>query len=56
MEDEKYIPEKQLANLPKSIPLQILKILVEKSEKQICKVYCNNGACGTGFFCNIIDG
>jgi hypothetical protein len=29
---------------------------VEKSEKQICKVYCNNGACGTGFFCNILDG
>ena len=56
MESENYIPEKALANLPRSIPYEVLKILMPKMETQICKIECTNGGFGTGFFCNIPKG
>ena len=54
MEDD-YIKEKEkeLVNIPKSIPLVALKLLIPKAETNICKVICNDGGYGTGFFCNI---
>ena len=51
--NENYIKEKEIANMPKSIPLQIMEILVPKLKKQICKIKLNDGGHGTGFFCNI---
>ena len=53
MENDDYIKEKELANIPKAIPYEVLKILGSKMENQICKIECNDGAHGTGFFCNI---
>ena len=56
MQSENYIPEKALANMPSSIPYEVLKALIPKMETQICKIECNNGGFGTGFFCNIPKG
>ena len=53
---ENYIKEKQLAKNPRSIPLEALEILIEKMKTSICKISCNNGGNGTGFFCNISFG
>ena len=53
MKEEKYIKEKELFNLPKSIPAKQLKILLNLLENNICKIYCKDGSSGTGFFCNI---
>ena len=48
-----YIPEKDLEDQPKSIPFETMKILCEYMENRICKIFCNDGGHGTGFFCNI---
>ena len=53
MEEEKYIKEKGLSNLPKVILAKQMKILLTLLETNICKIYCNDGSRGTGFFCNI---
>ena len=53
MADENYIREKELANIPKSIPIDVLKFLIPKAEQSICKIYCTDGGSGTGFFCKI---
>ena len=55
MEEEKYIKEKGLSNLPKVILAKQMKILLNLLETNICKIYCNDGSGshGTGFFCNI---
>ena len=53
MESENYVPEKTLNNLPKSIPLEALEVLIPKLKANICKIECNEGGSGTGFFCNI---
>ena len=53
MENENYIKEKELSNNPKSIHLEELKFLIPKTETCICKIYCNDGGHGTGFFCNV---
>jgi len=53
MEEEKYIKEKELSNLPKSIPAKQMIILLDLLKANICKIYCNDGRRGTGFFCNI---
>ena len=50
-----YIQEKALANNIDSVPLEALKFLIPKTEKGICKIKCNDGSHGTGFFCNIPD-
>ena len=52
--EEEYIKEKELINAPKAIPINVLEILISKAKTQICKIECNNGGHGTGFFCNIL--
>ena len=53
MKSQYYIPEKEIQNMPKSIPIEVMEILIPKAKSNICKIECNNGGCGTGFFCNI---
>ena len=53
MNEEKYIEEKILKNNPKSISIAALDIIIPKAKENICKIYCNDGSQGTGFFCNI---
>ena len=53
MKSQYYIPEKEIQNMPKSIPIEIMEILIPKAKSNICKIECNNGGSGTGFFCNI---
>ena len=53
MENDDYIKEKTLVNMPKAIPFEALDILSPKAKTNICKIKCNDGANGTGFFCNI---
>ena len=55
MENENYFKEKELANMPKAVPLEHLDILKEKAKTCICKIECTDGGHGTGFFCNIIN-
>ena len=53
MDTKTYEPEKDLANVPDQVPTNMLKIILEQSEKSICKIKCNDGGNGTGFFCKI---
>ena len=53
MDNKNYIPEKDLANVPDDVPINIFKIIIEQIEKSICKIKCNDGGNGTGFFCII---
>ena len=48
-----YMKEKYIPNAPNPITFDILKIILEQKEKSICKIICNNGESGTGFFCSI---
>ena len=48
-----YIPEKDLVNQSKSITIEQMKNLIELCEKRICKIKCNDGSHGTGFFCSL---
>jgi len=48
-----YIKEKYIPNAPNPITFDILKIILEQKEKSICKIICNNGESGTGFFCSV---
>ena len=34
-----------------SIKMNILEEILNQTKKSICKIICNNGAMGTGFFC-----
>ena len=45
-----YIPQKYIEGSPVSIPINKLKIIIEQSEKSVCKIEINGGI-GTGFFC-----
>ena len=47
------IKEKALANVPKSIPVEVLKNLAQKGKTHICKIKFSQGRYGTGFFCKI---
>ena len=53
MEKESYIKEKELSNVPKSISTKDMMFLLNIIKTHICKIYCNDGSHGTGFFCNI---
>ena len=53
MENEDYIREKELPGMPKEISFEALEILIPKGKRNICKIKCNDGSHGTGFFCNI---
>jgi hypothetical protein len=47
-----YIKEKGNA-YSKSITFEQMKMFFEQMPKCICKIKCNNGSNGTGFFCTI---
>ena len=53
MENQNYIPEKDLSNVPDAVPIDILENIIEQSKKTICKIRCKEGGNGTGFFCII---
>ena len=53
MEEEEYNPEKRLKNNVKSISIEEMSKLIEYTKKRICKIECNDGGKGTGFFCII---
>ena len=53
MENLNYEPEKDLNNVPDSVPIEVLEIIIEQSKKCICKIKCKEGGYGTGFFCII---
>ena len=48
-----YIEEKDLSGYSKSLSNEEMKILMDLNEKKICKIECNDGDHGTGFFCMI---
>ena len=50
---DEYKPEKKLKDHGKSVNKNQLKIIGLQMEKSICKIYCNDGSYGTGFFCRI---
>ena len=52
--DDEYKIEKKLKDHGKSVNKNQLKIIVLQMEKSICKIYCNDGSYGTGFFCRIL--
>ena len=54
MKDKDCIPEKDLFGHAKSISIMAMKVVIELTEKCICKIKCNDGGNGTGFFCNIV--
>ena len=48
-----FIPEKNLNNHVKGISTEALEMVIEYTKKKVCKIYCNDGGKGTGFFCII---
>ena len=52
MKNENYIKEKKLDNQPKAIDQKETNILLDLL-KNVCKIFCNKGGYGTGFFCKI---
>ena len=53
MKKEKYIKEKEIANQPQAIDPKEMIILLDLIKTHICKIFCNDGGHGTGFFCYI---
>ena len=51
--DGNYIDEKNIKDHPKSLSIEQNKIILEQMEKCVCKINCNDGGNGTGFFCKI---
>ena len=45
--------KKYLGNVPDDVPFDILKIIIKQIETSICKIRCQDGGNGTGFFCII---
>ena len=43
--------EKHIPGFPKSVKPNILEKILEQTKKSVCKILCNNGGNGTGFFC-----
>ena len=50
MGNKDYIQEKSLKYHPKSTNLEGMKKIMQQMEHSVCKIICNNGDCGTGFF------
>ena len=53
MENENYIPEKQLYNHPTSLSKDQNSIIMKYMEKCVCKIILENGDKGTGTLCKI---
>ena len=52
-DENDYIKEKQLKNYPQSLPLSKMKVIMEQMDTAVCRIHCNKGGFGTGFFCLI---
>ena len=50
-ESDYFIEQKFLKNDIQSIEIEKLMLLIEFSEKRICKIESKDGNYGTGFFC-----
>ena len=50
---EVYIPEAILAGQPKELSAEETEIILKYLKESICKIKCDDGKNGTGFFCNI---
>ena len=50
---QSYKKEKELKNHPKSLNLEQMEYIQEQMKKSVCKIKCNNGGYGSGFFCKI---
>ena len=48
-----YMPEKELKGHINSVNKMQLEKILSQMEKCICRIYCNDGSKGTGFFCKI---
>ena len=53
MLNQNYIKEKDLHNASEPVSIDILKTIIEQTEKSICKIKCSEEGSGTGFFCVI---
>ena len=53
MSNQNYIEEKDLDNASEPVSIDILKTIIEQTEKSICKIKCSKEGSGTGFFCVI---
>ena len=53
MSEEYFVNEIHPPNQPNSISIKQFKILKNLAKSHICKISCNDGSHGTGFFCNI---
>ena len=55
MKNESYIKEKELYGYSKTLNESSIKTCLNQINNCVCKIQCNEGGCGTGFFCNIQD-
>ena len=55
MKNESYIKEKELYGYSKTINESSIKTCLNQINNCVCKIQCNEGGCGTGFFCKIQD-
>ena len=51
--NQEIIEEKYLEDYPIPITLDNTEIIISQMQKSICKIYMDNGAKGTGFFCRV---
>ena len=51
--NQEIIEEKYLEDYPIPITLENTEIIISQMQKSICKIYMDNGAKGTGFFCRV---
>ena len=51
--EESFIKEKNIEDYPIPITLESTKTILSQMEKNVCKIYMDNGIKGTGFFCKV---
>ena len=54
VEENQFLPQKYLYNLPKSIPTEKLEYIIRQAKRCLCKINLNKGekvGHSTGFFC-----
>ena len=51
--EESFIKEKNIEDYPIPVALESTKTILSQMEKNVCKIYMDNGIKGTGFFCKV---
>jgi len=51
--EESFIKEKNIEDYPIPVTLESTKTILSQMEKNVCKIYMDNGIKGTGFFCKV---